>query len=186
MADMIQQEFGSTYRRLSIAYSVEDEPLGTGGALMRAMAQTDCNLCLAMNGDSYLAMDFAAFLKWHYLNQFAGSVVVTRVEDAAHFGTVEVNSDGTLRAFAEKQGRHIPGWINAGIYLLTRTLLESVSSDKAVSIERECFPQWVIHGLGAYRTEAAFIDIGTPESYAQAEHLLSSLGRHDTTEQELS
>jgi NDP-sugar pyrophosphorylase family protein len=173
LAEMIRNEFGSTYQSLSLAYSVEDEPLGTAGALRQALAQTNSDLCLAMNGDSYVATDLTAFLSWHNHHTFAGSLLLTRVEDSARYGTVEVAEDGTIRTFYEKQGKSVAGWINAGLYLLARHLLESVPVGKAVSIEHDCFPQWAALGLGAYQTESPFIDIGTPESFASAESFLS-------------
>src|SRR6185295_14458272 len=61
------------------------------------------------------------------------------------------------------------GWINAGIYLLSPTLLESMPPGAPLSIERVIFPSWIGRGLGGYCVHARFIDIGTPESLRQAE-----------------
>lgn len=178
LSDQIQRAFGSSYRSLSLAYSVENEPLGTAGALRLALSQTAGGLCLAMNGDSYIDADLGAFLDWHRVCGRAGSLLLTRVEDAARYGTVEVSEDGAILAFREKQGQAVPGWISAGIYLLARHLLESIPTDRAVSIERECFPRWTQSGLGGFRIEGEFIDIGTPESLARAEDFFAGI-QHD-------
>jgi NDP-sugar pyrophosphorylase family protein len=71
--------------------------------------------------------------------------------------------------FDEKGGARGPGWISAGIYLLSRSVVETIPSGRAVSIERETFPAWIGRGLYAYRNQGRFMDIGTPETYTDAE-----------------
>jgi NDP-sugar pyrophosphorylase family protein len=63
------------------------------------------------------------------------------------------------------------GWINAGIYLLGHELLRSIPEAQPVSLEREIFPGWVGRGLHAFPVSGNFIDIGTPKSFAAAQHL---------------
>jgi NDP-sugar pyrophosphorylase family protein len=176
-ADLVEQAFGPAYRRLALRYSREDQPLGTGGALRKAAAGQGGACFLALNGDSYVACDLAAFHAWHSSRGFRASLVLTRVDDAARFGTVEADERGAIHGFHEKQGRAEPGWINAGIYLLPRDLLLALPGQGAVSIERDAFPHWLPHGLGGHRVEAPFLDIGTPESLAQAEAFLGGLGK---------
>jgi D-glycero-alpha-D-manno-heptose 1-phosphate guanylyltransferase len=99
------------------------------------------------------------------------------VPDAARFGTVEVDEQERVRSFREKRGTPEPGWINAGVYILARRLVASLPEGQAVSLEQEAFPQWLTDGLGGYRRQAAFLDIGTPESLAQAEQFFTDLRR---------
>ncbi len=169
MSDKVEAALGPRYKTMSLAYSVEQEPLGTAGAVRLALSHFEADLCLVMNGDSYVQADFAAFLRWHREQGFAGSLMLNHVEDAARYGTVDVTPEGVVAGFHEKQGQPVPGWINAGVYLLPRPWLEAIPAGQSVSIERECFPTWTQQGrLGGFRTRSAFIDIGTPESFAQA------------------
>jgi phosphoheptose isomerase len=177
LADQIEAEYGTRYGQLHIRYSVEQEALGTAGAIRLAATHCTGDLCLAMNGDSYINVDLNAFLEWHLAQGTPSSLLLTRVEDAGRYGTVAVTEDGQITAFMEKQGIAQPGWINAGIYLLSRAHLDSVPAGWPVSIERDCFPRWVGEGLGGYRQQAAFIDIGTPESFGAAAAFLAGLGK---------
>ena len=174
LAEQIKETFGDTYATLALTYSYEPEPRGTAGALRLALNQIDDELCLVLNGDSFVDADLTAFLDWHRQHIFAGSILLTHVDNTARFGLVETGNNGSISAFLEKQETHSAGYINAGVYLLSRQLLESIPNDLKVSIEHECFPQWLSLGLGGYRTQARFIDIGTPESLHQAEAFFAS------------
>jgi NDP-sugar pyrophosphorylase family protein len=103
-------------------------------------------------------------------------LLVTWVDDTARYGTVDLDDAGAVIAFREKSGQAIPGWINAGVYLLSRRLLMSIPAGIA-SLERDVLPSWVGRGLDGYRMKLPFVDIGTPESYARAEALLAQRHR---------
>jgi D-glycero-alpha-D-manno-heptose 1-phosphate guanylyltransferase len=174
-AHQVEETFGSRYGDLALSYSQEETPLGTAGALRLALPRLDAELALVLNGDSYVDCSLAEFHAWHRQHGFAGSLLLTWVEDAARFGTVDVDATGRIQAFREKQGLSGPGWINAGIYLLPRQLLEALPADRPVSLEREAFPAWLLRGLGGCSRRAAFLDVGTPESLAQAEAFLAGV-----------
>ena len=71
--------------------------------------------------------------------------------------------------FLEKTGEAVPGEINAGAYVLERSVLDLIPPGREVSIEREVFPRLVGDGLhGALRLDGYWMDIGTPERYLQA------------------
>jgi D-glycero-alpha-D-manno-heptose 1-phosphate guanylyltransferase len=129
-----------------------------------------------MNGDSYCAADLARLAAWHRDGGFVGSLVLTHVPDASRFGRVLTDPNGRVTSFEEKRPDSGPGWINAGIYLLDSALLSEIPPNKAVSIEREMFPQWIPRGLGGFARACPFLDIGTPESYAATERFFESLG----------
>jgi NDP-sugar pyrophosphorylase family protein len=174
-AEQLEVALGGRHGRLELSYSREPEPLGTGGALRLALPRVAGDLVLALNGDSYLDCPLREFIAWHRQHGFAGSILLTRVADAGRFGTVAAAPGGAIQSFHEKRGVPEPGWINSGIYLLSRRLVEALPQGKAVSLEREAFPLWLAQGLGGYQHEAAFLDIGTPESLAQAEAFFQAL-----------
>jgi D-glycero-alpha-D-manno-heptose 1-phosphate guanylyltransferase len=71
--------------------------------------------------------------------------------------------------FEEKQQNPGPGWVNAGLYLINRKLLNTIPSNGPCSLEREIFPMWIGKPLYGCCGDGQFVDIGTPESYARAE-----------------
>jgi NDP-sugar pyrophosphorylase family protein len=121
-----------------------------------------------MNGDSYCEVDLGAMLAWHGSRRAEATIALTRRPDARGFGRVSLDPDGCLTGFQEKTDEPGAAWVNAGIYLLSRAVLESIPAERPVSVEHDVFPRWVGRGLFGYRAEGAFIDIGTPDSYAAA------------------
>ena len=89
------------------------------------------------------------------------------------FGKVSINSRQEIINFVEKGCSSGPGFINAGIYLIGKKIIKSITAEKAFSLEEEFFPELVGKGLYGYPCEGSFIDIGTPESYSQAEAFFS-------------
>ena len=176
LSKMIEAEFpvGRLPNGMTIAYSCEPKPLGTGGALrlgLEAIAP-DVDLVLGVNGDTFCAFDLTEFLNIHHTTVARASILLAPVDDIERYGSVDTENDGRVILFREKVAARAtphPGWINAGIYLLSRSLLTTLPTDRAVSIERDAFPQWVGHGLYAHRGGSRFLDIGTPESYLAAQ-----------------
>lgn len=168
-ADDVAATVGTAYRSLRVEYSEEKAPLGTGGALRFALPLLRADPVLAMNGDSFCEVDFLSFRAAHAASGASATLVVREVEDPSRSGRVEFGEDGRIRRFVEKAPGNGRGWINAGVYLLGRAMLESIPERRAVSLEREIFPAWVGRGLCAFPTEGKFLDIGTPESYVAAQ-----------------
>jgi NDP-sugar pyrophosphorylase family protein len=166
-AEEVAATIGANYRGMSIRYSTEPRSLGTAGALRHALPLLDSDPVLALNGDSYCEVDLAAFRAAH--DRHSATLVATKVADTSRFGQVTFDERGKITGFVEKGGTTGPGWVNAGIYLLGRAVLESIPAGRAVSIERETFPAWVGRGLYAFCAHGKFVDIGTPDSYAGAQ-----------------
>ncbi len=169
LGELIREEFGNSFRGLSLVYSREKQPLGTAGALRQAVPLIKSNLCLVMNGDSFINIDLNDFLEWHLSHRYKSSIVLKRMLKPIRYGSVELDHQGIIKSFCEKSDETGPGWINAGVYLLSRSLLKSLPRDQSLSLERQVIPFWLKHKLGGYCSNARFIDIGTPESLKQAE-----------------
>lgn len=168
LGELIREEFGNFYRGLSLFYSRETEPLGTAGALRLAVPLIKTDICLVMNGDSYIDIDLNDFLQWHLARRFKGSIVLKRKQKPIRYGTVELNNRGIIKSFCEKTAEKGPCWINAGIYLFSRNLLKSLPRGQNLSLERQAIPFWLKYKLGGYCLHSKFIDIGTPESLKKA------------------
>ena len=174
LGDQIREAVGDRYRDCPVMYSHETFPLGTAGALRAAMLCADADLWLVANGDSYIAVSLADFVSWYRQGQHNGALLMTWVEDTSRFGTVELSPTGLIRRFHER-GLPVPGWINAGVYLLPRARIETLPEQVCLSLERETLPKWAEQeGLAAHCVKAPFIDIGTPESLSKAAQFLAT------------
>jgi NDP-sugar pyrophosphorylase family protein len=158
---------------LEVLGSAEPAPLGTGGALRLALSKVKTRTLLVMNGDSYVDADFGLLVGEHRRRGSRATLLLTEVDDAARFGRVETGPSGEIVRFVEK-GAAGPGAVNAGVYLLERDIVESIPEGTAVSLERDFFPALVGKGFHGVRGRFRFIDIGTPESYAEAETYLGA------------
>jgi D-glycero-alpha-D-manno-heptose 1-phosphate guanylyltransferase len=183
--EQVQKTFGDRYRSLSLDYSIESEPLGTAGALRWALPKLfpaaarkyASESVLVLNGDSYCRADLREVRAFHKKSRADGSLVLAQVADTSRFGKVETASNHRLLRFVEKQEAGGPGAINAGIYLLDRALVEEIPEGRAVSIEREMFPNWLRERkMLGFACDGAFLDIGTPESYQAAEEFFARRG----------
>ena len=57
--ECIEEFFGTHYRGMEIVYSPEDTPLGTGGAIKRALSLCREDWVAVLNGDTYFDVDFS-------------------------------------------------------------------------------------------------------------------------------
>lgn len=156
-----------------VEFSREEEPLGTGGAVKKALEKTETADVLVLNGDSYFEFSLEEFLLQHRRDGLDATLVYTHVDDASRFGRLEIDLS-KVKAFQEKTDRNEPGFINAGVYLFKRTLFEGFSLPQQFSLERDLFPQLIPMGMGAFCADGVFIDIGTPNSYLEAQTILQS------------
>lgn len=153
---------------LEIVASVEPEPLGTAGGLRHARHLLRSDPVLVMNGDTFVAADLARFIERHREAAAGISILCAEVGDAGRYGKVELDAQGFVRRFAEKEPAAGHGLINAGIYLLGAAVLDRIAAGAAKSIEREIFMAEGPGRIAAEVAQGAFIDIGTPESLAAA------------------
>ncbi len=154
-----------------LTYVTEPEPLGTAGAFRYAAEQLGDRLderFLALNGDVLTDLDLGALLAFHAEREASATIGLYPVEDSSAFGLVTCDTAGAVTEFAEKTGAVAPGEINAGAYVLERSVLDLIPAGRKVSIETEVFPRLVGEGLHGIRLEGYWVDIGTPARYLQA------------------
>lgn len=168
MAEEVQECFGGAYKSLRLLYSKEEEPLSTGGALRLALPCLSSDIVLVMNGDSYMDTDLSTYVDWFFQKSRDAALLLTQVPDTVRYGRVTVDEDGSITAFDEKGTSQGAGWINAGIYLMKKSLIASIPVGRLYSLEREFFPSLTGKKLFGFCGEGKFIDIGTPKSYAMA------------------
>lgn len=179
LGEQVQAHFGENYRGMKLFYSREDQPLGTGGAIIQAMPLLQSETILVLNGDSYCRTDLQASLTWHRRKQAWGTLVLAQVAQVGRYGQVQTDAEGRIEKFCEKGAAEGPGWINSGIYWFERTALAKFTAGQPLSLERDVLAAWVGQGLYGYAQKGPFLDIGIPEDYARAEHFFATL--HEPT-----
>jgi NDP-sugar pyrophosphorylase family protein len=178
-AEQVEQTFAGRYGELNLSYIREASPLGTGGAVRQALDQLNDRTLLLMNGDSYCGVDFTRLYALHRRGNAALTMAVVRVGDASRFGRVHFDRLGRINSFVEKGALAGPGWINAGVSVIERALLEELPPGQPTSLERDWLPRWLsTRRLLAYPTRAPFLDIGTPASFAAAQTFFARETRH--------
>lgn len=174
--DLIRSHFGNRTQGLKLEYSIESEPLGTGGALRKAADHLESNDALIMNGDSYTDADLSGFAVDYHQAKVDVSMLVVPADGRVDCGLVSVDAGGRVLGFSEKQAVTGKQFVNAGIYMATKHILSAVSPGIQVSLEKELFPRWLAEGkhLRAFVHSGECIDIGTPERYQSAQVSLAN------------
>jgi D-glycero-alpha-D-manno-heptose 1-phosphate guanylyltransferase len=172
MAECISGHFGGEYRGVPIDYSVETEPLGTGGGVRQALRYVHTDEAIVLNGDTWSAFDIAGMLTAHREAVAALSMGIVRVDDVSRYGALDIEAR-RVRAIREK-GDAGPGAINAGVYLFSGAARARLPASTAFSLERD----YLVAKLDelcplAVDLPPPFIDIGLPEDYRRAQSLLS-------------
>lgn len=173
--DDIRSHFGESFGGVDVEYSNEVSPLGTGGALRNAAECVRSKSCLVMNGDSYTDVNLATFAAAHLEAKADASVVVVPVDEREDVGSVVLGADNNVVKFGEKEPAICARHINAGIYMLSREMLNGIEPTVPISLERELFPEWIREGrcVKGFVHGGTCVDIGTPERYRTAQETLA-------------
>lgn len=187
LPDVLREALAGEEERagVRVRYAVEPEPLGTGGAIRFAADALGDDLderFLALNGDVLTDLDLTALLDRHrsavpYPDMtgirnsgtgVAATIALHPVDDSSAYGLVRTGEDGAVLEFREKTGLAAPGEVNAGMYVLERSVLDLIPPGERVSVERDVFPRLVGSGLRALTLAGYWKDIGTPQRYLEA------------------
>ncbi len=176
MADTLIQHYGKSKHEMKLAYSIEEKPLGTGGAIKNAEKLiNDQKPFLVINGDIFTNFDYTKLLKKHKKNDAIATIALYHVEDPSRYGTVKLTEKNRVTQFIEKPtcGEAPSNLVNAGMYILDPQIFDYIPNGQPVSIERETFPKLAdekkIYG---HNFEDLWIDIGTPRDYLRVNQLL--------------
>jgi NDP-sugar pyrophosphorylase family protein len=166
---------GDAAQRLEVVR--EPRAMGTGGAVVCAShaAHGLSDPFFVANGDSLVAADLGPALeRLRDDSGVDGAVVGVEMADTSRYGSLAIGEGGRLAGFREKQPRH--GWINAGVYLFRRSLLERFPDRVPLSMETEVFPALLAGGanLAVIPVEAPFLDMGTPEALGQLDDFVAA------------
>jgi NDP-sugar pyrophosphorylase family protein len=149
---------------------VEPAPLGTAGAVRHLRARLRPGPALVMNGDTLMDLDIARLLARHREVDPPATLACIVVPDAGRFGRVIATPDDKIERFAEK-GESGPGLVNAGAYVLSPGLLDRIAESRGASLETDFFQTAPAGSLAISRADGRFVDIGTPEGFAEGGRL---------------
>lgn len=166
-SEIIVKYFGESFINIPVEYAIEENPLGTGGALMFAFKKTKSKDILVINGDTWFPVDINNFYSFHTINKFLLTIALKQMKDFSRYGTVECVENTIVRFNEKKQCNK--GLINGGIYLINRQFLESKQLPEVFSLEKDLLEKECGSSLLKCRIfDDPFIDIGIPDDYQKA------------------
>lgn len=164
--EQIEQYFGNKYNKMNIYYSEEDKPLGTGGAIKKALNYTNKKDVIVMNGDIYAKVNLKELMEEHIKTKSKVTIALKEMKNFDRFGIVEFEHNNIITKFKEKEYTE-KGYINVGIYAMSTNIFENLELGEKFSIENDFFSKYtdsIKHT--AYFYDGEFIDIGLPKDYA--------------------
>ena len=169
--ESIYNYLGNNYGNINIKYSVEEKPLGTGGAIKRSIGLTKTQDVIVINGDTFTTIDYNKMMKTHKDNGEIITVAIKYEKNRSRYGNILVKNN-RICEFIEKT-KNDGGYINVGSYIINRKIFDQFDLPPHFSFEKE-FMQCYINKINpmSYLFDGMFIDIGLPQSYARAKSTL--------------
>ena len=159
----IENYYKNKKKSLEYVFSVEQNPMGTAGALKNAEPLIKSNPFLGFNGDSFCAVDLKKLLDFHIPRKLIASIAVTPTQKQDDYGSVQINENNEIIKFNEKNPSKTSTLVNAGIYGFDKKVFRHMPSGKNSSLEHDIFPGLVKEGISGFHTRQPLFDIGTPE-----------------------
>ena len=165
--EVIKDYFGDKFNDIDLIYAIEDEPLGTGGAIKNATENISNNNFILINGDTFFNVDIASLTKTHLSSNADVTLSLKEMHNFDRYGSVELEQN-SIKAFNEKKQTK-KGLINGGVYAVNKNIFNLIDK-KRFSFEQEILEAKVSSlDMKAYICDGYFIDIGIPEDYEKAQ-----------------
>jgi D-glycero-alpha-D-manno-heptose 1-phosphate guanylyltransferase len=169
--EAIKDYFGDNYGNIPIEYAIENEPLGTGGGVKKALKKTTEDNVVIINGDTYFPININELLEFHIANRSSVTIALKRMGNFDRYGSISITGN-VITKFEEKRYCK-SGLINGGIYMLNKEITNLIQNypDK-FSFEKDLLEK----GLGTGFVQGivfdeSFIDIGIPEDYLKSQSI---------------
>ena len=171
MHEKIENLYGNCYEGMEIVYSVEQNPLGTGGAIANALRKIKSENVLVLNGDSVIKFQLNEIKKQFSEIKFHSLLILKPMERVERYGAVKT-FENRVTAFEEKSFKE-QCLINTGVYILNKEIFNDKAENEVFSFEKDFLEKEVEKGsLFGMECKGFFIDIGVPEDYAAAQNNL--------------
>ncbi|MDB5283956.1 MAG: hddC 2 [Bacteroidota bacterium] len=166
--EVVRDFFGDKYLGIKIRYSVEEEPLGTGGGIKQAFALVE-DLAFVLNGDTFFDVDLAALKDFYFKSESDIALSLKALQNFDRYGTVVLDKESRITHFAEKKFLR-EGLINGGAYFFSKQLFQKIETPNKFSFEKDVFEKYDAQLKFSGKVfEGYFIDIGIPEDYQKAQ-----------------
>lgn len=174
--EVIEAHFGDRFKEIEIVYSVEKEPLGTGGAVKQAMGFVNGYTVYVLNGDTYFDVNLWKLANFHDAREAEACMTLRKMGDISRYGAVKIDLNNKVEAFKEKGSETGMGFINGGTYIFNRNTLLDIDLPDKFSLETDYFEKYYkkqrIYGVRCF---SYFLDIGIPEDYEEAQDAFKGL-----------
>lgn len=161
--------------RFAFDFAEEEEPLGTGGAILNALPYSDTEDFFVINGDTFFDVDFDEMTTFQQSHMADCTMALKPMQQADRYGLVKVNEGGQVTGFQEKKAG-ASGLINGGVYCIYRNSFLNIPFPKVFSLEKDYLEKMLnerdMFGLVQDRY---FIDIGIPADYLRAQTEIPAL-----------
>ena len=153
------------------------EPLGTGGAMKLVEDRLD-DVFVAANGDVFASIDVASEIREHIESGASVTISLTPVENPCEFGIARVQPDGRITEFKEKPRPEevFSNLINAGVYVLNRSVLDYVPEKTFYDFSKDLVPRLMVdgHRIQGFQIDGIWMDVGRPHDLLGANLAVAS------------
>ena len=166
---VVQDFLQKNYPKLDFSIVIEESPLGTGGAIQKALDKTKTQNVVITNGDTLFEANLQELFSFHKEKQAECTLALKPMKDFGRYGVVEINAAGQIDSFKEKQP-YKEGLINGGVLVLNKTAFLNKNLPEKFSFEKDYLEHFCGEGkfYGSVQNQY-FIDIGIPEDYKKAQ-----------------
>jgi D-glycero-alpha-D-manno-heptose 1-phosphate guanylyltransferase len=169
--EVIREHFKDRYKSIRIDYAIEEEPLGTGGAIQMAFQYINGFRAVVLNGDTMFRVDMDKLINFHFAKSAGFTIVLREVVDVERYGAVEINIENKVIGFSEKGENTGEGKINGGVYIIDKKFFEINDFPKKFSMEKDGFEKlYETYPFYGVLCKQYFIDIGVPDDYKRAQY----------------
>ena len=177
--DELRNAIGDSYKGMPIRYCKEDKKLDTGGAIKNAMRFIQSSLFFVLNGDVLWRGFSLHQMVSAFQEEMADLVLAVWVDDTRPYGEIISSDTGQVTGFLEKPTEHRSGYINAGVYLFNPEITRAFPERDVFSLSYDVLPK--LDDLYVFKTDADWIDIGSPERLQAAQQLFSVPDSYEKT-----
>lgn len=174
--ELITTHFGHSFRSAQIEYVIEENPLGTGGALLLAIGSLKGNEpFLLLNGDTYYEVNLTELKEFHFQMQSEWTLSIFRTREFGRYMGLSLDSDGRIMSL-QTEKKNYEYLANGGVYFISQKVFQNFNfcAGERYSLENDIMPEIMLAGgrFYGYECEAQFIDIGIPDDYYRASKLV--------------
>jgi D-glycero-alpha-D-manno-heptose 1-phosphate guanylyltransferase len=166
--EAIEQYLKNELSTVNYQLSIEEEPLGTGGAIKKACALAKNKNVFVTNGDTLFKANTSSLQNFHQQKNADCTLALKPMKNFERYGVIELNDDDSIKSFKEKK-YYDQGLINGGLYMLNVGSFLSASFPEKFSFETAYLEKYYNqHKMFGLIQDKYFIDIGIPEDYERA------------------